>query len=135
VHDAHAAQLTCHGAAEEAAQCIARLVRRQAMQIDLAIQAVDAAAQLAHHAVLDAGAPERQFVAGFDLEVGSAQRETFFQHGALVRTTEMGARPRFGAVRNPRRMSQGLDPARRLAEGTGLFIVRLRRHATSRGVL
>ena len=65
MHHAHAAQADLDGLADEGGQRFARIVGAQAVQVQLALDAPLAAAQLARDVGADAGAAKAQLIVGF----------------------------------------------------------------------
>ncbi len=121
MHDAHAAHLTVERVDQELPQGLLGFGNRESVQIDLALEAVFAAAQPAHHGRLHARSLVHQLLAAGEGGIGGLGGETFLQHRGAVGAREACA---CAGLRPPRRMvaaaaGERLDTADGVTEQPG----------------
>lgn len=117
VDHAHATLAARRGFADEGPQCLVCGVPAEAVQVDLGLHRVLAAAQATEHLLTDSGSAKRQFLAGVeDGRVGGRQ-QAFAQYVEFVGAAEAGDRSRLRRLRTVLAPGQRPHFLHRLAEG------------------
>jgi len=124
----HAAHLMLETADEKATQGVLGLRDGHAVQIDLALHSVLAAAQPSQHRGLNLRAMEYQLITPGELRVGALTTEALREHRRAVGAGEARVRACAGRSRYRAALPQGPDIAHGLAEQIrliGLLAVRI----------
>jgi 5'-nucleotidase len=129
--DPHAAQLAVQRFGEKFTQRVLGLNDVQSVQIELRLDPILAAAELAQNRALQPGAMKSELIAGGGSGIIRATGEALPQHGKAIGTRETGAGRGSARTHGMPLVGHWLDVPHRLAEEQGVVIFGFRLHATS----